>query len=277
MMDDTGSTQSVRGQNEQKLYNELKSAVWLVRIETKDHTGIGTGFCIDRNGLIMTCAHCVSGNTCRVARQNDKDFQKAYLLHKIDSWDVAILCLDEGLKQKGNVPNNYPSFALAKHGTLNPGQGVYSISHQHRLMYSFSSGKISYPSKNEVTPFGKMSSKSSEKKLPMDIPTKTSKYRTASEISVSLDHHEDLPVIEMRNIHLGSGSSGGPIFLPTKEVVGMLSSGGLTRSYAVHLSALLIAFEEAKVKYDKLLEKLAAKGDEQFGQKSADRENSNEN
>lgn len=149
-MDHAGSTQSVRGQNEQKLYDELKSAVWVVLVETEDFIGTGAGFCIDPNGLIMTCAHCASGSTCRVARQGDKLF-KAFALHKIDSWDIAILCLEEALKLKDNVPNDYPLVSLAEDdGSLNPGQDVYAISHQHSLMYSFSSGKISYPCKNEV-------------------------------------------------------------------------------------------------------------------------------
>lgn len=268
-MDHTGSTQSVRGQNEQKLYDELKSAVWVVRVETEDYSGTGTGFCIDPNGLIMTCAHCVSGRTCRVARQNDESFQKAFVLHNIDSWDIAILCLEEGLKPKANVPNDYPLVSLAEDGTLNPGKDVYAISHQHNLMYSFSSGKISYPCKNEVKSFGKLPSKSSGEKVAKGIPSKTSEYRTYREITVSCDCHEDLPMIEIRNIHLGSGSSGGPIFLPTKKVIGMLSSGGLSRSNAVHISALRIAFDETKVKYDMLVKKLA-KVDKQSKQESAD-------
>lgn len=275
-MDDTRSAQSVCGQDEQKLYNDLISAVYVVLIQTEGGFGSGTGFCVDPNGLIMTCAHCVPGKFCRVARYNGT-YQKALLLHKVDAWDIAILCLEEGLKKKDNIPNDYPVVQLAKDGNLNPGQAVYSISHQHSLMYSFSSGKISYPCKDDVISLGMLLSKSSGKELAKDIPSATSEYRTHREISTNVNVHEDLPVIKISNIHLGHGASGGPIFLPTKEVVGMLYSGSLSRSYAVHVVALQIAFEAAKKIYEKLVIKLAANVDEQLRQKSADVTKSNDN
>lgn len=266
------------GQDEQNLYDDLKSAVYLVLIELESGIGSGTGFCIDPKGLIMTCAHCVPGKSCKVARYGSNTYQKASLLHKDDAWDIAILCLEEGLlKKKDNVPNGYPALQLAEDGSLNPGQVVYSISHQHRLVYSFSSGKVSYPCKKDVNSFGMLPSKSSGKELAKDIPSGTSEYRTHREISTNPNVNEDLPVIEISNIHLGPGASGGPIFLPTKEVVGMLYSGSLSRSYAVHVAALRIAFEAAKKIYEKLVIKWEAKVDEQLRQKSIDITKSNEN
>lgn len=250
-MDATRSAQSIHGQDEQKLYDELKSAVWVIHVESDESSGTGTGFCIDQRGLIMTCAHCVSGKTCFVARQNDKKFQKAYVLHKIESWDIAILCF---------VPNGsdaYPAVSLANDGTLVPGQDVYAISNQHSLMYSFCSGKVSYPCSDTVRTFDR--TPRSFGKEPTDhIPSETSEYRTQKETSFTLPFNEDLPIIEMRNIHLGHGGSGGPIFLHIGKVVWMMSSGDFSKSYAVHVSALRIAFEEAKKLYSKLVNHLAA-------------------
>jgi hypothetical protein len=164
-------TPSVRGQDEQNLYNNLASAVWMVRTRSENGTAQGTGFCIDPDGLIMTCAHCVkhpSNGVC-VVRQNDTNFQN----------DVGSL---------------------------------------------------------DKSPSGP----SEEKQAAKDVLTVTPGYRRMNEYGTNsyLGSKGDIPMIEIRNIHLDHGGLGAPILLPTGDVVGMHYCGHPSRDFAVHVSAL---------------------------------------
>lgn len=258
-MDDTRCTQSIHCSAEQKLYNELKPAIWAIVDMHVAGISLGTGFCIDPKGLIMTCSHCVKGETVSVSTQDDKEFRQAVLLHRNEQWDVAVFCLEEELNQPSAY--RYPQVSLVKDGALVPGQDVYSIGHQNRFMYSFSSGKVSYPCSNTINNFGMPSNTS---KTPRLLLSTTSEYRTAREVCAAdiINLSGDLPIIEIMNLHSNYGGSGSPVLLPCGEVVGMVMLKGESKSHALHVSALKIALKQANEEYNKRVSSLRAKLDE---------------
>lgn len=183
------------------------------KFEKLEDSDMGSGFVITKDGHIMTCSHLVrpvikEGRILFIAYAVEPDvLREAMVLYDEPGSDVAVLQLKEGDRQ----------FDFCKFGSkkdISTGMEVFSISNPLGFELSFFRGHVSFPCFVDG-----------------DIQMKAAKFDDAK-------FDDDLPLIQLNNVQIRSGASGGPIFGGNGRVIGMCSFGVGDSDYAVHVQRL---------------------------------------
>jgi S1-C subfamily serine protease len=119
---------------QQALYEKIGPSV--VFIATRD--AFGSGFFVDKQGLILTNAHVVTGqNTVRVVLADGRSMDGEVVERARDDIDLALV----------HVPVTSVPLQMADRGELRVGAWVASVGHGRGGIWSFNSGMISniYP------------------------------------------------------------------------------------------------------------------------------------
>lgn len=119
-----------------EIYSRYSSSI--VSIKTKDRNGntlgLGSGFVISRDGLIVTNAHVIKSAYQAEIKINDRVFKEAYLVKNIPNFDIAIL--------KVNASDLTPLYIGNSDGLVG-GQFIVAFGNPMGLEHSVSSGIIS--------------------------------------------------------------------------------------------------------------------------------------
>lgn len=175
----------------------------------------GSGFLISEYGNIMTCSHVVKKAYRIFFRSKVPEIGDVIKLtevirkHNFPRSDVAVLQLRHPTQEKYN---------FCKWGDtqdIYTGMEALSITNPHDLLFSFLFGHVS--------------------KCFLTIG------RSAG--PADSDYGGSTPVMLLKNLYIGSGGSGAPIFNSKGHVIGMTSFGGRDQHYSIHGQRLRAIFD----------------------------------
>ncbi|KAI8545287.1 hypothetical protein RHMOL_Rhmol07G0029800 [Rhododendron molle] len=207
-------------QKRQHFYEKMKRAAVSVHVveadcirdgnkfEKLEDSDMGSGFIITKDGHIMTCSHLVQGvikdgRLLFIAYAEEPDvLREAMLLYDEPGSDVAVLQLKK-------VDREFDFCKFGRKEEISMGMEVFSISNPLGLEFSFLMGRVSLSSL-----------------VAGDIQIQAAKF------------DDDLPLIQLNNVNILSGASGGPLFDGKGRVIGMCSFGVGDTGYAVHVQRL---------------------------------------
>lgn len=182
------------------------------RFEKLEDSDMGSGFIITKDGHIMTCSHLVQGvikdgRLLFIAYAEEPDVvREAMVLYDEPGSDVAVLQLKK-------VDREFDFCKFGRKEDISMGMEVFSILNPFGFEFTFFRGQVSFPS----FVYG-------------DIQMKAAKFDV------------DLPMIQLNDLHIRSGASGGPLFDGKGRVIGMCSFGVGGTGYAVHVQRLSEVF-----------------------------------
>ena len=119
-----------------EIYSRYSSSI--VSIKTKDKKGnaigLGSGFVISKDGLIVTNAHVIKSAYQAEIKINDRVFKEAYLVKNIPNFDIAVLKVDA---------NDLIPLYIGNSDGLVGGQFIVALGNPMGFEHSVSSGIIS--------------------------------------------------------------------------------------------------------------------------------------
>ncbi|XP_058221889.1 uncharacterized protein LOC131331936 [Rhododendron vialii] len=175
------------------------------KFEKLEDADMGSGFIITKDGHIMTCSHLVQGvikdgRLLFIANAEEPDvLREATVLYDEPGSDVAVLQLKK-------VDREFDFCMFGRKENISMGMEVFSISNPLGLEFSFLMGQVSLSSLAAG-----------------DIQIQAAKF------------DDDLHLIQLNNVNILSGASGGPLFDGKGRVIGMCSFGIGDTGYAVHI------------------------------------------
>jgi len=194
----------------------LPSTVTIDATDSFDRESIGSGFIIDRSGLVLTNEHVITGaETIKVKVYGDKDFNEATLIFVDPGNDLAVL----RIKSNGKT---YPELELGPSSDLKVGEPAIAIGSPFGEEFTVSQGIIS--------------------KLHVLLPWDEGDVNRVRKYLIQTD------------AAINPGNSGGPLFNAEGEVVGInelkkgaagigwaITANRATRVLSVALSASNVA------------------------------------
>jgi putative serine protease PepD len=146
---DTGITQpvSTKGLTARQIYDRAAGSVAFITSQIRQAsdnpfggvqsgTATGSGFVIDPKGLIVTNAHVVDGATSITVKLGDGSTQKAMLVGKDESTDLALLRIDPNGRTLKALP-------LADSSSVHVGDPTYAIGNPFGLDRTLTTGVVS--------------------------------------------------------------------------------------------------------------------------------------
>ncbi|XVF57605.1 hypothetical protein PTKIN_Ptkin06aG0218800 [Pterospermum kingtungense] len=210
-----------------EFHNTLISTVWVIRnyeAGSDDNYQIGTGFCVNPQGFILTCAHVIKNENqnyidlynLRPNEPNGKLYNARVVLRR-DDRDMALLKLISGEKEIFD----YVRFA-GDGDQIYCGEEIHTIGNPDELCGSFMSGRVVSPSYfdggTESRTIGNVASR-----------------RFVTEAGLD----PKIPIFVISGLYAIEGASGSPIFNNRGYVIGMHSRLEDLHNLAFHFSALL--------------------------------------
>jgi putative serine protease PepD len=110
-------------------------------------TATGSGFVIDTRGYVVTNAHVVDGATDITVKIGDGKTQKATLVGKDESTDLALLKIDPGTRK-------LTALELADSSGVHVGDGTYAIGNPYGLDRTLTTGVVSALQRQIQSPNG---------------------------------------------------------------------------------------------------------------------------
>ncbi|KAL6579444.1 hypothetical protein OROMI_009660 [Orobanche minor] len=259
----------IKDDSKEGFYSSLLPAIYDIYFLSKEfgeeHNSQGTGFCINKNGLVMTCAHLVDfqdmDNVHIMLRKKDTNGKETTMQAKFvklfRKFDVCILQIIKSGRKA--ISCDFVTFA-EKTKKIRVGADVYYIGGPHGLAFTFACGRISYPCKYSLSwaflPSARLSTiervlndrvavdlkthyvVAKREPPPIGMPPLDSPFRVGATMDPEFSYlHEDAPLI-YADISSGGGASGGPLFNNRGEVIGMLIGGSRFGSFIIHHNAL---------------------------------------
>ncbi|KAK9704862.1 hypothetical protein RND81_07G017800 [Saponaria officinalis] len=242
----------IQGRNEgvmKNLYESLKPIIWVLSVEGvfKQQLTIHslTGFAIDRDGHVMTCAHGGwqkwSGVTI-----------KARPLCGTDGFEFEATVVNVRLKNDMcllKIPTTFEAYGRFGSGNLEIGENVMTIGHPNDCVGSGVVGQVVYPCTADAN-FAYDDFHTCDTYM-CDSMMYTPDYRIMGHFwnyqylrSVKpppifeKNLQANLPVIQCSGLVGGAGSSGAPIFNLRGEIVGMLAMGFGGYEIGLHVTGL---------------------------------------
>lgn len=119
----------------EQMFNRVANSVVVINVQKEDGGGLGSGFIVSSNGMIVTNYHVVDGATrIQVKLYNGKVFDVSSVGDCWISLDVCILKIEA---------DDLPAIALNETAVLNPGQAVYVVGAPLGYDYSITAGLYS--------------------------------------------------------------------------------------------------------------------------------------
>ncbi|MBX3158398.1 MAG: trypsin-like peptidase domain-containing protein [Deltaproteobacteria bacterium] len=228
-----------------------RSSPAIVRIETKD--GLGTGFIIDKGGLVATNLHVVRGmKEIKVKLYGGETYPVLEVVGVDPMRDLALLRI--------GPPKALPTLRLGDSDAMTAGDQVVAIGNPLGIFeYSVSSGLVS-----QVRPVCTPEAVALHKKmLPrfhelIKKPQLTEEERNELE---QLQCSQELKILQI-SAPISQGSSGGPLFNQSGEVVGvttLIVTAGQNINFAIPTNYLkVIAAKPAQISMDEFATKTQA-------------------
>jgi serine protease Do len=136
-------------QKEEKEFKEKSKPQWdkkKDKVTPEDIRGIGSGFIIDRKGIVVTNYHVVEGQRRVFVTTNDNKVYRAKVLIESPEEDLAILEIDSPTKE-------FPHLKLGDSDTIEVAEPVIAIGNPFGFSFTVTSGIIS--AVGRTTPDGK--------------------------------------------------------------------------------------------------------------------------
>lgn len=152
--------------------------------KTRVAKGLGTGFIVEKDGLIVTNNHVIEGAEQILVQLSDERRLKAHVAGRDPLTDIAVVRLDEG-------PKDLPAIALGDSDHLDVGDWVVAIGNPFGLSHTVSAGIVSAKGRGRD-----------------DVPLDPSGYYSFIQTDASIN----------------PGNSGGPLLNLRGEVIGMNSA-----------------------------------------------------
>jgi putative serine protease PepD len=144
---ETTAPVSARGLTARQIYDRAADSVAFITSQIRQPsdnpfggvqtgTATGSGFVIDSSGLIVTNAHVVDGASSITVKLGDGKPQKATLVGKDESTDIALLKIDPNGQQLHPL-------ALADSSTVHVGDPTYAIGNPFGLDRTLTTGVVS--------------------------------------------------------------------------------------------------------------------------------------
>ena len=146
--------------------------------------GLGTGFIVEKDGLIVTNNHVIEGAEQILVQLSDERRLKAHVAGRDPLTDIAVVKLDEG-------PKDLPAIALGDSDKLDVGDWVVAIGNPFGLNHTVSAGIVSAKGRGRD-----------------DVPLDPSGYYSFIQTDASIN----------------PGNSGGPLLNLRGEVIGINSA-----------------------------------------------------
>lgn len=193
----------------QNIYNKYASSVVFLYNPTEDKESLGSGFLVDKSGIILTNWHVTNG-TDEIfiwTLPNNGAVEEEVLFKDIDPYLGVVLAenkqQDLALIKVTGLPKNINPVELGNISEVEIGQTVYAIGHPNGLPWSFTLGTVSQIRKN--------------KKWSYEDKTNHSATVIQTQTPIS------------------PGNSGGPLFGDTGKIIGINTWGaeGQNLNFAV--------------------------------------------
>jgi serine protease Do len=136
-------------QKEEKEFKEKSKPQWdkkKDKVTPEDIRGIGSGFIIDRKGIVVTNYHVVEGQQCVFVTTNDNKVYRAKVLRESPEEDLAILEIDSPTK-------DFSHLRLGNSDSIEVAEPVIAIGNPFGFSFTVTSGIIS--AVGRTTPDGK--------------------------------------------------------------------------------------------------------------------------
>ena len=212
----------------------VQSSPAIVRIEAGE--GTGTGFIVDRRGLVATNLHVIAGNEVVKVKLHDGNVYPATSIVSVDRGrDLALLKID--------APQPLPTLRLGDSSNLAAGDQVVAIGNPLGVLtYSVSNGLVSQVrvvcSKEQVEHNRKNQARYAEltdkvRKLQQCLRPRPGDERASCEpYALSESEQQELSDLQctqeltllQTSAPISQGSSGGPLFNQFGEVIGVTTA-----------------------------------------------------
>lgn len=136
-------------QKEEKEFKEKSKPQWdkqKEKVTPEDIRGIGSGFIIDKKGIVLTNYHVVEGQRRVFVTTNDNKVYKAKVIRESPEDDLAILEIESPAKE-------FPHLKLGDSESIEVAEPVIAIGNPFGLSFTVTSGIIS--AVGRTTPDGK--------------------------------------------------------------------------------------------------------------------------